>query len=303
MPRHLTLGHLLIEDTILPDGRVLPGRLGGDSLYAAIGARVWSDDVALVTRVGHDFPEELLGQMRSAGYDDGLLPCDHRSIRLWVRWGVEATGRFTFREGVGTYDDFTPVPDEIPEALAAGLEAVHIAPVPFEPMEALLRWARPRARIVTVDPHYEHVAGQLERWRRVLPLVDAFLPSRQEAIDLLGTWSDGETAARELVRLGARLVCVKLGADGAVAYRRGEEHAVLVPSAVRDAVDTTGCGDAFSGGFLVGLAEHGDPRTALAYGAVSASFAAEGYGAAHALVVDRDEARRRLAALVNVRVA
>ena len=166
-------------------------------------------------------------------------------------------------------------------------------------MGALLRWARPRARIVTVDPHYEHVAGGMERWRRVLPLVDAFLPSRQEAIDLLGTWSDGEVAARELVRLGAPLVCVKLGAEGAVAYRRGDDGPVHVPSTVRDPVDATGCGDAFSGGFLVGLAEQGDPRMALAYGAVSASFAAEGYGAAHALTVDRAEARRRLAALLD----
>jgi ribokinase len=299
MPRYLTLGHLLIEDTVLPDGRVLPGRLGGDSLYAAIGARVWSDDVAVVTRVGHDFPEELLEQMRSAGYGDGLVPCGHRSIRLWVRWGVEATGRFTFRDGVGTYDDFTPLPEEIPPQLAAGLDAVHIAPVPFEPMEALLRWARPRARIVTVDPHYEHVGGRLERWKQVLPLVDAFLPSRQEAIDLLGTWSDGEAAARELVRMGAPLVCVKLGAKGAVAYRRDDDRVAHMPSAVRDPVDPTGCGDTFSGGFLVGLAEHGDPRMALAYGAVSASFAAEGYGATHALTVDRDEARRRLAALLD----
>ena len=63
-------------------------------------------------------------------------------------------------------------------------------------------------------------------------------------------------------------------------------------------VDPTGCGDSFCGGFLVGLAETGDLRTALAHGAVAASFAGEGHGAEHALRPDRAEARRRLAALL-----
>ena len=74
---------------------------GGDPVvqaYTAIGARVWADDVALVTRVGEDFPPRLLVQLRAAGYGAGLVPCPHRSIRLWVRWGVEATGRFTHRD-------------------------------------------------------------------------------------------------------------------------------------------------------------------------------------------------------------
>jgi ribokinase len=297
--RFLTLGHLLVEDTILPDGTLLAGRLGGDCLYAAIGARVWSDDVSVVTRVGRDFPPELLEEMGGAGYTDGLIPCDHATIRLWVKWGVEATGRFTFREGVGTYDDFTPLPDEIPEEAAAGVEAVHIAPVPFEPMESLLRWARGRARVVTVDPHYEHVGGNVDEWARVLPLVDAFLPSRQEAIDLLGSWSGPEAAARAFAELGARVVCVKLGPEGAFAFRADDASSALIGSAVRDPVDPTGCGDAFAGGFLVGWTDTGDLRTALAYGSVSASFAAEGYGAVHALRVDRDEARRRLAGLLG----
>jgi cytidine kinase len=295
--RYLTLGHLLVEDTILPDGTVLPGRLGGDCLYAAIGARAWDEDVALVTRVGRDFPEDLLEQMRAAGYADGLVPCEHTSIRLWVRWGVEATGRFTFRDGVGTYDDFTPAPGEIPDALAAGLEAVHVAPVPFRPMEALLRWARQRARVVTVDPHYEHVDRNLEDWRRVLPLADVFLPSRQEAIDLLGCWPGAAEAARELATLGAGVVCIKLGAEGACAYRAADGSFAQIGAVAREPVDPTGCGDAFAGGFLVGWAETNDLQTALAYGSVSASFAAEGYGAVHALQIDRDEARRRLAAL------
>ena len=282
----------------MPDGRRAVGRLGGDALYAAIGARAFADDVELVTRLGQKFPPKLVHALEEAGYGDGLIPCEHPTVRLWVEWGVEGSSRFTFHEDAGTYEQTTPTPGEIPATLVERLDAVHLAPVPFEQMEALLRWARPRARVLTVDPHYQHVSGTETDWRRVLPLVDAFLPSRAEAEALLGGWPGPEEAVQALAALGAPVVCIKLGAEGSIGFRSADGELVTMQAASSDPVDPTGCGDAFCGGFLVGLAETGDLRTALARGAVSAAFVAEDHGAAHALTVDRDEAQRRLAALL-----
>jgi sugar/nucleoside kinase (ribokinase family) len=62
-------------------------------------------------------------------------------------------------------------------------------------------------------------------------------------------------AVRELAKLGARTAVIKLGAEGAIG-RRGSEL-VRMPAATATPVDPTGCGDAFCGGFLVGLAETG----------------------------------------------
>jgi sugar/nucleoside kinase (ribokinase family) len=295
--RYLTIGNLLLEDVVLPDGRRVLGRLGGDALYAAIGARAFADDVELVVRLGQGFPEELRRTLEDAGYAAGLIPSEHPTVRLWVEWGVEGGSRFTFHEDAGTYEQATPTPDEIPAALLAGLEAVHLAPVPFARMEALLGWARARARVVTVDPHYQHVHGAEDHWRRVLPHVDAFLPSRDEAAALLGGWPGAEETARTLSDLGAPLVCVKLGAEGSIAYRAADGSVVRMPAASVEPVDPTGCGDAFCGGFLVGLAESDDLRTAMAQGTVAAAFAGEGHGAAHALEISREAAGRRLAAL------
>ena len=97
---------------------------------------------------------------------------------------------------------------------------------------------------------------------------------------------------RALTDLGARTVCIKLGAAGAIGAR--ERHVVRAPAVTGRVVDPTGCGDAFCGGFLVGLAESADLPTAMAYGSAAASFAAEDHGAAHALEPDRNEAQRRL---------
>jgi sugar/nucleoside kinase (ribokinase family) len=288
--RYLTVGNLLVEDVVTLDGERVLGRLGGDALYAAIGARVFADDVQMVVRLGRDFPSELVHTLEAAGLGEGLIPSEHSTIRLWVELGIEGGNRFAFQSG--SYVEATPTPEEIPAGLADGLDAVHIAPVPFEQMEALVAWARPRARLVTVDPHYEHME---EDWSRVLRRVDAFLPSRAEATALLGGWPGAEEAVRRIEALGALTVAVKLGLEGSIGLRG--DKVVRLPAATPAPVDPTGCGDAFCGGFLVGLAETGDLRTAMTYGTVAAGAVAEDHGAAHALSLDRNDLRSRVAAL------
>jgi sugar/nucleoside kinase (ribokinase family) len=290
MARYLTVGNLLVEDVVGLDGERVLGRLGGDALYAAIGARAFTDDVQMVVRLGRSFPAQLVRAIDAAGLAAGLIPSEHDTIRLWVELGIDGGNRFAFQSGA--YVEATPTPDEIPAELADRLDAVHVAPVPFPQMEELVAWARPRARLVTVDPHYEHMN---EDWSRVLPLVDAFLPSRAEATELLDGWPGEEEAVRRIAAMGARTAAVKLGQQGSIGLR-GDEL-VRLPAATTAPVDPTGCGDAFCGGFLVGLAETGDLRTAMTYGTVAAGAVAEDHGAAHALALDRDDLRSRVAAL------
>ena len=157
-------------------------------------------------------------------------------------------------------------------------------------MEAWVDWARPRARVLTVDPHYQHLDAD---WARILPHVDAFLPSRDEASGILGGWPGAEAAVRALTDLGAPHRLHQARREPA-----RSEHAsgtvVRAPAVTGRVVDPTGCGDAFCGGFLVGLAESADLPAAMAYGSAAASFAAEDHGAAHALEPDRNEVQRRL---------
>src|SRR3954470_2538670 len=101
----------------MADGRELPGRLGGDAIYAALGARAFADDVAPVVRVGRGFPADLHEALQATGYSDGLIPSAHPAIQLRLDWGVEDGSRFTFEQGSGTYDQATPLPDELPVAL------------------------------------------------------------------------------------------------------------------------------------------------------------------------------------------
>ena len=296
----LVLGNLTVDDTVMPDGRTAMGTLGGNAVYSAIGAHVWTDDVSMVARLGRGYPEAHLDRLVAAGLSiDGLVPTEHRSIRQWQLYDVEGGRKYVPLDSASTYAELSPRAAEVPLHLTSGLRACHVAPMRVDIQQELVHWAKQRGAIITLDPHFDSALGQAAAWRSLLPLVDAFLPSREEAKVMLGDWQGPEAAARALGDLGAPVVCLKLGSEGVLLYRAADGWLCRVGPAVGEPVDTTGCGDAFCGGFLAGLCENEDLETAALQGAISASVVAAGFGAEHALRPDRTKARGQLRHLVH----
>ena len=104
-------------------------------------------------------------------------------------------------------------------------------------------------------------------------------------------------AARRLLDYGPNGVGVKMGARGMRLLLKGEQDWRQVPIYPAQVVDPTGAGDAFCGGFLVGLSRTGDPVRACLHGAVSASFIIEEFGVLHTLQVGAAAAYARLHSL------
>jgi sugar/nucleoside kinase (ribokinase family) len=293
--RYLVCGNLTVDDTVFPDGSTAMGSIGGNVLYAAVGVRVWTDDVAMLSRLGRGYPEESLRHMRQSGLrTEGLTPSPHHCIRQWQLYDVEGGRTYVRLASAGTYEDLAPRPDEASDAVTSGAEACHIAPMRVDLQGTWVEWARGRGYLVSVDPHFDWIEGRVDAWRALLPEVDVFLPSREEAELFLGAWPGAEAAARALAEWGAGVTCIKLGSDGAVMCRAGRGDVLRIPSVSQAVVDSTGCGDAFCGGFLVGWNEREDLLEAGLCGAVSASFVACGFGAQHAMHPDRAVAAQRL---------
>jgi sugar/nucleoside kinase (ribokinase family) len=74
-------------------------------------------------------------------------------------------------------------------------------------------------------------------------------------------------------------LAVTCGADGVVLV--DAEGSETVPAFEVEAVDTTGCGDAFSAGFLRGLALGRERRDAAVLGCAAAAMVAQGLGTDH----------------------
>ena len=148
--------------------------------------------------------------------------------------------------------------------------------------------------------------GQVDA--ELLRIVDYLLPSIEELTlhadaaigeEERGEHSDGHVfeAARRLLGYGPSGVGVKMGARGMRLLLNGEQDWRQVPIYPAQVVDPTGAGDAFCGGFLVGLSRTGDPVRACLHGAVSASFIIEEFGVLHSLQVDATTANGRLHSL------
>jgi ribokinase len=126
--------------------------------------------------------------------------------------------------------------------------------------------------------------------------VDVFLPSEQEVRSLLGAVGLWE-AATLFGEAGPEVVVIKVGGKGSLVYDRHSQRRWRVPAYPVDVVDVTGAGDAYCGGLMVGYEETHDPLLAACYGAVSASFVLQGFGALHGVRYSRAHAEQRLADL------
>jgi sugar/nucleoside kinase (ribokinase family) len=108
--------------------------------------------------------------------------------------------------------------------------------------------------------------------------LDYLLPNDEQVLALTGE-SDLEAGCRGLLERGVGCVAATAGASGAVVA--GSEGIERVPAFAVDVVDTTGCGDAFSAGFLRGVALGRSRSESAVLGCAVAGLVAQGLGSDH----------------------
>jgi sugar/nucleoside kinase (ribokinase family) len=139
----------------------------------------------------------------------------------------------------------------------------------------ILQRAREQGAVTSADVLAPGDMGILEWIAPALPHLDYLLPNDEQAIGFTGE-QDLESACRVLVGRGVGCVAATCGADGVLLVDAGAVE--QVPAFDVDVVDTTGCGDAFSAGFLRGLALGRDRRGAAELGCAAAALVAQGLG-------------------------
>ncbi len=105
--------------------------------------------------------------------------------------------------------------------------------------------------------------------------VDYVLPNEDQARLLTGE-TDVVDAARALLSRGAGTAAITCGGAGSVVV--GADTVTRIPAFEVEVVDTTGCGDAFSAGFLRGLSLGQEPVEAARTGSATAALVAGGLG-------------------------
>jgi sugar/nucleoside kinase (ribokinase family) len=113
-----------------------------------------------------------------------------------------------------------------------------------------------------------------------LPYVDYFMPGLDEARMICGL-QDRREVIRFFLDRGVRHTIFKMGAEGSsIAYRGGVGEIVetRVPAFATTVVDSTGCGDAYCAGFIVGLRRGWDLIECARFGSAAAALVITGLG-------------------------
>ncbi|MCP4071123.1 MAG: sugar kinase [Hyphomicrobiales bacterium] len=159
--------------------------------------------------------------------------------------------------------------------------------------EILLAEAKRRGRTVTFDLIATD-QNTIRIVRPLLPYIDYFMPSIEEARDL----ADKQTAddcADAMLNAGAKACVFTLGPDGAY-FAASDGTRKTSPAYDIEVTDTTGCGDAFDAGFITALHHNMDLDTALRFAQASAALVASGLGS-DAGIVSFDDTRNAMESL------
>jgi sugar/nucleoside kinase (ribokinase family) len=293
MIEFLAIGNMSIDDLVFADGTTRWCMPGGNAIYAALGMALWGARPAVLALYGPDYPTAELADRVDLS-SSRAVP---RTLRNWGLYEEDGSRTFLFRRETRDWISFCP---DVGDLSAEPIGGCHVAPLPWARQVAMASAARRLgAGPITVDVDDRHLADiSPKEVAAFLSAIDAFLPSRQDA-ETLFPGSAPTDALRQLRRLaaGTPVICIKLGAEGVMLHRAGADEIILLPSAAISVVDATGAGDAFCGGFLVGLSRSGDPATAALMGSVSASFAVSGMGIAGFADATRTEAEARMSTL------
>lgn len=287
---HLSIGSIIIDDIVLPDGTTHMGVFGGGSTHAIAGMRVWSDSVGIVAWVGRDFPESMEAQLRTDFDLRGVIRRDVPSPRAWQLFETDGKRTEIFRTDAQEFADYSPKASEFPANLGA-VEGVHLQCN----FRHIPEWVSVmNAKRILWEPWGEHCTPENRAtFRDVLQQVDAFSPNLLEARQLTGL-NDPRDIARALLDDGAKVVALRMGAEGSLIADQNGVMAAVPAARVSKVVDVTGAGNAYCGGFVVSWAETGQVLEAACRGAVSASFALEQFGALYSFEQIRERAEQRL---------
>ncbi|MEU2613167.1 sugar kinase [Micromonospora sp. NPDC007271] len=245
--------------------------------------------VAAVGAVGNDVMGQFLrSRMASLGIDvthlvrlDGVPTS---ATMLPIRPNGERPALHVIGANAFVTEDLVPW-DLVSRARVFHMGGTFLLPgLDGEPTARVLRRVKELGLTVTMDFIPGGRADAAELLAPALPYVDYLLPNLEDAAFVAGRReADRAGVIAWYHDRGVGCTILTMGADGVSIARRGEPETRL-PAFDIDVVDTTGCGDAFTAGFITGLLDGRSLLECAERGLACGSLVATGLGSDAGLV-------------------
>ncbi|MFD1141615.1 carbohydrate kinase family protein [Larkinella insperata] len=278
----LAVGELLVDfighelaDNLLQTRDFHRYQGGSPANMAANMARL-GNRTALVACVGNDnLGVYLKDRVAEAGVDPQFIAVDPATpTSLVVVSRTRGTPDFiAYRQA-----DCCILPEHLPESLLNDTAIFHTTcfALSRQPAQDAIVQAAHRANKagcqVSIDANYAPAIwpdrAQAQRVLAQYCAANALVKlSDDDAVRLFEIRQEPEQIAAYFHALGARLVCLTLGADGSfISYEKGGQT-IRVPGRAIQVIDATGAGDAYWAGFLTAWLEGYDPEGCARAGA------------------------------------
>lgn len=288
-PAIVSIGEPLIEFNRPKegDGRTWLQGFGGDSQNVAIAAARQGARAGYITSVGQDWMgDAFLGLWQSEGVDASCVT-RHPTAPTGVSFVTHSAAGHKFDYLRKNSAASLMTPDFLKADYITGARFLHVSAIGQAISEtaratchAAITIARSSGVKVSYDTNLRLRLWDLDTARDKIHATcsrcDILLPSLDDSQQLTGL-DTPEEIAEFYLKLGAPLVALKMGSEGALLATPGKRVRIR-PHHVT-AVDATGAGDTFDGSFLARLLEGEDPEAAARYANVAAALSTTGYGA------------------------
>lgn len=256
---------------------------GGKGCNQATAAARSGSNVTYITKLGTDlFGEQALKHFQSEGMNVDFVQQDPDEITGTAQIIVDEQSENSIAVALGACGTIT---EQDVYAAEEKFKDADIVLVQFETSLAAIQTTIELAAKYDV-PLILNPAPYREVSKELLKKVSYITPNEIEASELSGIEVNDEQSARSaaerIFELGVPNVIITLGKQGVYLYT-GEGTGELIPAFTVQAVDTTGAGDAFSGGLAHSLASGASLRDAIRYANAVAGLCVTKLGTAPAM--------------------
>ena len=262
--------------------------LGGSAAYALLANK--QNTCELVGVVGDDFQDYHFDLLSNHSISTNSLTKLNGNTFCWGgEYQHDFSSRKTLYVDPGVSETYLPELSENSKNcpfLLLGNTAPHLQTALLNQMD--------NKPYILLDTFKLYIDIANKELKDLIKRVDLFCINFNEAIALSGqSDSDINEMSKAILDLGPKSLIIKDGEKGSYFFDSNNQFSIKAYP-VKEVIDTTGAGDAYIGGILMGKMNGMSILDSMKIGAVTASFCIEGIGANGLLKITSDEFDKRL---------
>lgn len=269
--------------------------IGGAGTYIGIASSLLTNNLAIVSIIGEDFPEKEIKFLNERGINTDMIEkvTGGKTFYWKGKYHENMINRDTLITELNVLEKFNPVLN--PEFSSS--EIVLLGNLHPAVQNAVINQSTNPNRFIIMDTMNFWMDNTLDELLSVIKKVNLVIINDEEAQQLTGE-KNIFNAGEKILKMGPEKVIIKKGEHGSI-YLDAQNKYMLPAFPVEKLVDPTGAGDSFAGGiagFLATVNKIGirEIKEAMLYGTLTASFCVEDFGIEGLRTLDKQTLNKRL---------